>query len=109
MMKAGEPSDGHWRREHYVDLLHHLHGAGAHLGLSDCLQQLREAKREEDDRFEELVEAWKASSKPISFDKWRSREVCEIRNAWLAAGKEPASLAEQESWYQQEQIRLSKS
>ena len=73
--------------------------------LSDYLQQLREAKREEDKRFEQLVDAWKASSKRISFDKWRSREVCEIRNAWLAAGTESASLAEQESWYQQEQIR----
>ena len=105
MMKAGEPSDGHWRGEHYVDLLHHLHGASTRPDLSDYLQQLREAKREEDKRFEQLVDAWKASSKRISFDKWRSREVCEIRNAWLAAGTESASLAEQESWYQQEQIR----
>ena len=57
MMKNGELSDGRRRDGHYVDLLHHLHGACANLGLSDYLQQLREAKREEDDRFEGLVEA----------------------------------------------------
>lgn len=60
MLKNGEPCDGHWRSEHYVDLLHHLYGAGDRPGLSDYLQQLREAKREQDDRFEGLVEAWKA-------------------------------------------------
>ena len=109
MMKAGEPSDGHWRGEHYADLLHHLQGASTRPDLSDYLQQLREAKHEEDKRFEQLVDAWKASSKRISFDKWRSREVCTIRNAWLAAGKEPASLAEQENWSRQEQISSSQS
>ncbi len=109
MMKNGEPTDGHRRDGHYVDFLHHLQGAGAHLGLSDYLQQLREAKREEDDRFAGLVEAWKASSKSISFDRWRSREVCEIRKAWSAAGKGHSSLADQESWCREEQIRVAQS
>ena len=85
MMKNGEPTDGHRRYGHYEDFLHHLHDNGARPSLSDCLQQLREAKREEDARFEGLVEAWKAVSEPISFDKWRSREVCRIRKAWSAA------------------------
>jgi len=107
MMKNGEPTDGHRRDGHYVDFLHHLHGDCARPSLSDYLQQLREAKREEDARFEGLVEAWKAASEPISFDKWRSREVCRIRKAWSAAGKGRASLAGQENWYREAQILLS--
>ena len=109
MMKNGEPSDGHGRCGHYVDFLHHLNGAGIRPDLSDCLQQLREAKKEEDDRFQGLVEAWKAAPEQISFDKWRSREVCKITNAWMTADKGPASLAEQENWYRQERIRSSRS
>ena len=109
MMKNGEPSDGHRRSEHYVDFLHHLNGAGAHLGLSDYLQKLGKGKKEEDDRFKALVEAWNAAPVAISFDKWRSREVCTIKNAWLTAGKGPTSLAEQENRYRQERIRSSQS
>ena len=109
MLKNGVPCNEHSRFGHYVDLLHHLHGIGAHLGLSDYLRQLREAKREEDYRFEGMVEAWKNSAQGISFDKWRSGEVGRIKKAWSAAGRGPASLAEQENWYKQEQIRLSES
>ena len=109
IMKNGEPSDGHRRCGHYVNFLHHLNGAGFRPDLSDYLQQLREAKKEEDDRFQGLVEAWKAAPEQISFDKWRSREVCKITNPWMTVGKGPASLAEQENWYRQERIRSSQS
>lgn len=110
MISSGEPTDGHWRDGHYVDLLHHLHGAGANPGLSDYLQQLweQQEKREEDDRFERLVTEWKATSEPY-FDRWRSREVDKIRQGWMAAGNGPAPLAEQENWYRQEQSRSSRS
>ena len=109
MMKNGEPSDGHRRCGHYVEFLHHLNGAGIRPSLSDYLQQLREAKKEEGDRCQGLVEAWKAAPEQISFEKWRSREVCKITNAWMTAGKGPASLAERENWYRQERIRSSRS
>ena len=55
MMTNGEPTDGHRRDGHYVDLLHHLHRASARPGLSDYLRQLREAKRGEDNRVEGLA------------------------------------------------------
>ena len=55
MMINGEPTDGHRRDGHYVDLLHHLHGAGARPGLSNYLRQLREVKREEDERIDGLA------------------------------------------------------
>ena len=45
-----------------------------------------EAKKEEGDRCQGLVEAWKAAPEQISFEKWRSREVCNITNAWMTAG-----------------------
>ena len=45
LMKNGEPRNGRCRSEHYVDFLHHLYSSGSRLGLSDYLQQLREAKR----------------------------------------------------------------
>ena len=109
LMKNGEPRNGRCRSEHYEDFLHHLYGAGSRLGLSDYLQQLREAKREEDERFEGLVEAWKAAPSAISFEKWRSGEVRKINNSWLTAGKGPASLAERENGYRKEQIRTSDS
>ena len=57
MMKNGEPSDGHRRVGDYVDLLHHLNGAAFRPDLPDYLQQLREAKKEEGDRFQGLVQA----------------------------------------------------
>ena len=106
MMKNGKPGSEHRRSGHYVDLLHHLHGAGARPGISDYLQQLREQaeKREEDDRFEGLVREWRAASEP-SFDKWRSREVEKIRQTWLAAGNGSASLAEQENRYRRDNWR----
>ena len=109
LMKNGEPRNGRCRSEHYVDFLHHLYSSGSRLGLSDYLQQLREAKREEDERFEGLVEAWKAASTADSFDKWRSEQVRKVKDAWLKGGKGRASLAEQENWYCREQVRTSNS
>lgn len=55
MMINGEPADGHRRDGHYVDILHHLHGAGARSDLSDYLRRLRAAKREEDERIDGLA------------------------------------------------------
>ena len=46
MLNNGELCNGHSRVGHYVDFLNHLHGTGAHLGVSDYLRQLREAKSE---------------------------------------------------------------
>ena len=87
MMKSGGSGDGHSRCGQYVDFLHHLYGAGARPGLSDYLQELREEKTEEDDRFNRLVEEWKATAGASSFEKWRSEEVGKIDDAWRTFGK----------------------
>ena len=110
LMNNGEPSQGRFRSDCYVDFLHHLCSAGSRFGLSDHLQQLCEAKRKEDDRFEGLVEEWRKATPGVdSFNKWRSEQVRKIKDAWLKAGTGPASFAEQENWYRQERMRSSES
>ena len=101
LIKNGEPKEWHDRNEHYDDCLHHLSGASP--ALSDYLNQLREAKGEEDERFEGLVEEWNAAQKPwISFDRWRSGQVQAIKEAWKDAGCGTAPFREKERWYQRQ-------
>ena len=101
LIKNGEPKEGRGRSEHYGDCLHHLSSASP--ALPDYLKQLREAKREEDERFEGLVEEWNAAQKPwISFDRWRSGQVQAIKEAWKDAGCGTAPFREKERWYQRQ-------
>ena len=100
-IKNGELREGRDRNEHYVDCLHHLGSASP--DLSNYLRQLRKAKGEEDERFEALVEEWKAASKPkISFDRWRSGQVQAIKEAWKDAGCGTAPFRKKERWYQRQ-------
>ncbi len=96
-VKNGELREGRNRSEHYVDFLHDLNRSASR---ADHLKQLRIAKRVEDDRFEELVQEWKATQKPsISFARWRSGTVGAIREAWKEAGRGPAPFWQKErSW-----------
>lgn len=75
-IRNGELREGRDRNAHYRDCLHDLRADRP--ALSDYLSELREAKREEDERFDRLVQKWKAARKPwISFDRWRSGQVRE--------------------------------
>ncbi len=97
-IKNGELREGRDRNEHYDDCLHHLGSASP--DLSDYLNQLSEAKREEDKRFEGLVERWKAAQQPwISFDRWRSGQVRAIKDAWKEPRRGTAPFREKELWY----------
>ena len=98
LIKNGEPKEGRGRNEHYGDCLHQL--ASANPAVPDYLRQLREAKREEDERFKGLVQEWKAAGKPgVSFDKWRSGHVLAVKEAWQAADRGAAPFREKERWY----------
>ncbi len=80
LIKNGEPKKGRGGNGHYVDFLHRLSSASP--ALPDYLRQLQEAKRQEDERFEGLVQEWKAAGTPgISFDKWRSWRVRTVKEA----------------------------
>lgn len=101
LIKNGEPKEGRGRNEHYGDCLHQL--SGANPALPDYPKQLREAKREEDERFEGLLQEWKATGKPgISFDKWRSGHVLAVKEAWQKGGCGTAPFQEKERWYQRQ-------
>ena len=101
LIKNGELAEG--RSEHYVDFLHDLGRAGSCPDLPGYLNQLREAKRKEDERFEGLVERWKATQQPwISFDRWRSGQVRAIKDAWKEASRGAAPLREKERRYQRQ-------
>lgn len=94
-VKNGELREGRNRNDHYDDCLHDLCSDRA--ALSGYLSELREAKREEDDRFGGLVQEWKATRKAwISFDRWRSRRVQAIKEAWKEAGCGRAPFREEE-------------
>lgn len=100
-VKNGELREGRDRSEHYVDFLRDLNRSASR---ADHLKRLRIAKREEDDRFQELVQEWKAKQKPwISFDRWRSGTVGAITEAWKEAGRGTAPFWEKErSWREAE-------
>lgn len=100
-VKNGELREGRGRSEHYVDFLHDLNRSASR---ADYLNQLRVAKGAEDDRFEGLVQEWKATQKPwISFDRWRSGTVGAVREAWREAGRGAGPFWEKErSWREAE-------
>lgn len=98
LIKNGEPANESSRSEHYVDLLHDLgRSVSPRPGTPDCLKELREAKRGEDERFRRLKEDRKAAPPGGSFDKWRSARVREIRQAWN--GAKGAPFHEKEEWF----------
>ena len=99
LIKNGEATKGSCRSEHYVDLLLDLEGSVSRPDLR-CLKGLREAKREEDDRFRRLIEDWKAAAPGGSFDKWRSDQVREIAKAW--SGPKAAPFHEKEESFQEQ-------
>ncbi len=103
MFENGEAKEGRYRSGHYVELLHHLCGGVSRPGLADYLRELREAKRPEDDRFDNLINEWKAGEVPQTFKKWRSEQIVSINAAWLASGEGPSSLAVRENRLRQPQ------
>ena len=97
-VKNGELREGRKRNDHYDDCVHDL--GRDRPALPEYLIELREAKRDEDDRFEGLVQEWRATQKPwVSFDRWRSGRVGAIREAWKEANRGTAPFCEKErSW-----------
>jgi len=97
--------NGEWKgpapENHYEDCIRDL--AGERPPISDYLRALRDTKREEDKRFQDLVASWKAQKPRISFDRWRSEEVLAIRKAWKDENKGTASFDEKERWDEQRQ------
>ncbi|MCY3969460.1 MAG: hypothetical protein OXG74_05980 [Acidobacteria bacterium] len=101
LIENGEWKNGPAPKNHYDDCLHDL--ASDRPAVSDYLRALRDARREEDKRFQDLVASWKAQKLRISFDKWRSEEVLAIRKAWKDENKGVAPFDEKERWYEKRQ------
>ena len=91
-----------------MELLHHLGSADTRAGLADYLGKLREAKRAEDDRFDNLVNEWEASGVGKTIEKWRSKQVERINGAWRRSGDGPISFAERENSYWQKESGSSR-
>ena len=103
MFEDGTAKEGRPRSGHYVELLHCLCGGESGPGLADYLRELREAKGPEDDRFNNLVNEWKAGAAPKTFKKWRSEQVDRIDGAWRDSGERRCSFAERENRYRLKQ------
>ena len=99
LIENGEWKKGPAPKNHYDDCLRDL--ASDRPAISGYLRALRDAKREEDKRFQDLVA--EAQKLGISFDKWRSEEVLAIRKAWKDENKGVAPFDEKERWYEQHQ------